>query len=351
MQDQVFISGTPIMDQARTPTRPVTLPDWPVYALTEDLFPVLKNWHQAGRRIALATLVRIDGSSPRPLGSEMAINDAGEVRGFVSGGCVEGAVASEALSCLQDGQPRLLDYGTGSSVLDIHLECGGRIGIFVRPLTQIDGLLHILATARGENGAPRQIISVQTSLVTGRIEQISPGLFPSSETCFSRPYAPPVRLVLAGSDPITLALIQLADLYPVEISLLRPAGPSSPPPGLGAENYHRQTLADLLKNLRLDAWTALYCLSHNAEQDEQIALHGLRSEAFSVGILGSRRKIPGRLAAFRAAGLADHALARLHMPAGLEIQAHSPAEIALSIMAEIIAKRPLALPFYPVSSR
>ncbi|AAM37737.1 conserved hypothetical protein [Xanthomonas citri pv. citri str. 306] len=93
--------------------------------MLDDLLPTLSAWQRAGQRVAMATLIDVQGSSPRPLGSEMAISADGRVAGYVSGGCVEAAVAHEAMAALRDGQPRWLDYGEGSQVLDIQLSCGG----------------------------------------------------------------------------------------------------------------------------------------------------------------------------------------------------------------------------------
>lgn len=98
-----------------------------------------------------------------PLGSEMAISSSGDVQGYVSGGCVEAAVAAEALQCLQDRTPRLLDYGAGSSVLDIQLTCGGRISIFVRPIANLATHVEALRNAR----TSRQAIALVTDLQTG----------------------------------------------------------------------------------------------------------------------------------------------------------------------------------------
>ncbi|WP_199914371.1 XdhC family protein, partial [Xanthomonas fragariae] len=106
-------------------------PAWPSYALHDDLLPTLTAWYRAGQRVAIATLIDTQGSSPRPLGSEMAISADGRVAGYVSGGCVEAAVAHHAMAALGDGRSRRLDYGEGSEVLDIQLSCGGRIGVLV----------------------------------------------------------------------------------------------------------------------------------------------------------------------------------------------------------------------------
>src|ERR1700754_123626 len=93
-------------------------PVWPDYALVDDLLPPLREFAHDGP-VALATLVRTQGPSPRPLGSEMAVAADGRAAGYVSGGCVEAAVAGEAVIAMAEGQPRLLDYGVGSPVLDI----------------------------------------------------------------------------------------------------------------------------------------------------------------------------------------------------------------------------------------
>src|SRR5699024_8771984 len=113
-------------------------PDWPVYGLIDDLPPTLALWAEHGESVAaIATRVSIAGSPPRPFGSERAVTANGEVAGYVSGGCVQGVVAAQGRQVLESGEPQLLDYGAGSPVLDVQLTCGGRIGIFVRPVPDL----------------------------------------------------------------------------------------------------------------------------------------------------------------------------------------------------------------------
>ncbi|MBS1102158.1 XdhC family protein [Gluconobacter sp. Dm-62] len=313
------------------------LPQWPSYGLTDDLLPTLERWVLDGKRAALATLVSITGSSPRRLGSEMAICEDGEVQGYVSGGCVEAAVRAEALECLKDGQPRMLDYGAGSPVLDIQLTCGGRIGIFVRPISDLDAHVAARRSARDR----RQPITLITDLNTGAMRFCEGERTTANEAGrFFRPYLPPLRLVLAGGDPVTLAILNLSSLMGLETILLRPYGPPEPPPGLLPKRYLRGSLDAALTMLTLDRWTAVYSLTHDAHYDLMLAAHALKSEAFCVSILGSRRKIPGRLEALEAAGVLPEAFSRLHLPAGLDIGAQTPMEIALSILAQMIAKQP-----------
>ena len=101
----------------------------------KDILPAVEQWRAAGRRVALATVVRVEGTAPRREGAKLAIAETGEMAGSVSGGCVEGAVVEEALAVLRTGRPRLVDYGiTADMLTDVGLSCGGQITVFVEPL-------------------------------------------------------------------------------------------------------------------------------------------------------------------------------------------------------------------------
>lgn len=325
-------------------TQPVTTvdvacvwPHWPTYGLIDDLLPTIECWFGDGRRVAIATLVNIVGSSPRPLGSEMAISDTGDVAGYVSGGCVEDAVAAEALAAMADGQPRLLDYGAGSPVLDVQLTCGGRIGISVRVLGDVGAYAARLRQARER----RQPIAVHIDLNSGAHYDASPGDAPDeSDATFVKIFLPSPRLMLIGSDPVTLALCQLAPLFGYQVGLIRPYGPEKPPPGAVLMHYDPRPLARALVDMPLDAWTAVYTLTHNFDDDLAVLLQALRSPAFCVGVLGSRRKAAERFGRLAEAGLEQAAEARLRTPAGLAIGAREPREIALAIIGELVAHRP-----------
>ncbi|WP_349655663.1 XdhC family protein [Xanthomonas sp. 10-10] len=304
-------------------------PAWPSYALHDDLLPVLTAWHRAGQRVAIATLIDVQGSSPRPLGSEMAIAADGRVAGYVSGGCVEAAVAHEAMGVLRDGQPRWLDYGEGSDVLDIQLSCGGRIGVLVWPVPDLAEHLARWRNARQHRRAFHVALDRRTGSVRypAHVHDVRAGEF-------LRVHRPPLRLVLVGADPALLALVALANQMGIEARVLRPHGPSEPPPGLAPEHYDRRSLRDALRDLQLDAGTALYSLAHDSEIDLQVACRGLETDAACIGILGSRSKRDSRLQALRALGYDEAELARLRLPAGWRMGRSSPHTIALGIIAE-----------------
>lgn len=318
-------------------------PTWPVYGLTDDLLPAIERWAQAGHRVALATLTSIVGTSPRPLGSEMAICDTGEVVGYVSGGCVEGVVAAEALAVMEEGMPRLLDYGAGSPVLDVQLTCGGRIGIFVRELANAADYAARLRVARTR----REAIEVEVDLRTGAQRYRTPGsdaglrsALPDSDSVFVKTYLPTIRLVLTGSNPVALALCQVAPQFGYEVGLLRPFGPESPPPDTDLVYYDRRPIEKAAPDMPIDAWTAVYTLTHHPEEDLVVLGRALRSSAFCVGVLGSRTKIRERLMRLGAAGLDEAAIAKLHAPAGLAIGARGSREIALAILSQVVSVQP-----------
>lgn len=319
-------------------------PAWPSYALVDDLLPVLERWTRQGRRFALATLIDVTGSSPRPVGSEMAIADDGECAGYVSGGCVEAAVAAEALAVLADGKPRLLDYGAGSPVLDVQLSCGGRIRILVRAVADAQAYVSTLRAARNER---RTLVSItdcetgSTQFSTEGSERVAGADIEPSAQRYRHLHQPPLRLIIVGGDPIVLALLRLAPMFGVDTVLLRPRGPESYPDDLPAPlHYDRRGLETSLAAVTLDARTAVYTLSHDADTDHTLLMWALRSKAYCVGALGSRSKARLRLERLRADGIDEATLSRLHTPAGIDIGAKTPQEIALSILGQVIAERP-----------
>jgi len=308
-------------------------PDWSTYGLENDLLPAAEACVAKGERFALATLVHVERTSPRPLGSEMLVSSAGRVRGYLSGGCVEAAVAQEALACLRDGRPRLPDYGQGSEILDIQLTCGGRIHIPVRAIHEPEWWVSQLR----EVALTRSNRSILLDLSTGQMQAANDDT--ALAGYFIKTYIPKARLILVGSDPVRLATVPLANAMGIEAVLWRPTGPSTPPAGLILEADLAQSAPEGLQALSLDGSTALYCLTHDMVLDVSILRHALVSEVFCVGVLGSRGKQVLRRQMLQEAGVTETQLARLRSPAGLSIGASSPQEIALSILAEVVSCR------------
>jgi hypothetical protein len=194
--------------------------------------------------------------------------------------------------------------------MDLQLTCGGRIHILVRALRDAEAYVSHWVRARER----RESATAFTALGSGTTTWCDGAHASGSEDVFARVYRPRVRLVLVGSDPIALALIEFAARLGIEVRLVRPNGPTEAPRGLTADAYDARALPAALAAIRLDAFTAVYALSHEAAIDLAVLEWALRSPAFCVGALGSRNKIPARLATLRERGIDEAALERLHLP-------------------------------------
>ncbi|UPG92751.1 XdhC family protein [Luteibacter aegosomatissinici] len=316
---------------------PSRMPDWPWYAVDDDLLGPMAKWHAQGLPLALATLVSVEGSSPRPLGSEMAIARNGQCAGYVSGGCVEAAVVDAALGCLRDNTTVMLDYGAGSPVLDLQLSCGGRIHILVRPVSDAGRYIDLLRAA----GAARRTVTIVTSVTTGRWHAVD-GETPVPEGHIGRVHRPALRLVVVGADPVALALADLAHHTGLEVVLVRPDGPDGPPP-LPRIGYIRGSLGPALSAAKVDARTAIYTFTHDDDTDHAVLCQALTDGAFAAGALGSRQKTDARRRRLLDAGFDVTAVHAVHLPAGTKSPAMtSPRFIATGILGRMLSAAPMS---------
>jgi xanthine dehydrogenase accessory factor len=295
--------------------------DWPLYGLVDDVRPALAELFARGQKGALVTLVAVDGPSPRPLGSQMLIDQSGAAVGYVSGGCVEGSLVILAQEVIASGKARSFVFGADSPFMDIALICGTQIEVLIEPANPSDPSL----TALLEAFFNRQVHHRQSAL----------NQFGAS---FCQTYLPAYRLIIMGHDPVAIACISLAKTMAFEAILVRDKGPSQPVLGLAGQ-YFNTSAKQALGELKLDPWTAMVTTTHDLDQDHDALCLGLNSNAFYVGALGSKRRLDDRTAKLRAEGLSEAQIARLRAPVGLAIGAATPYEIALSILSEIVATR------------
>jgi len=306
------------------------LPEWPVFGMTDDVRPALRQAQAAGNACALATLTAVEGGGPRPEGTQMVFAP-GIASGYFSGGCVESDVADHAFACLEDGQPRTLVYGEGSPWPDIQLLCGARIEIFVERVDADDPALTELLAAQDER---RPVVWVSDGLSRECGADISP--WPEARVV--RRHDPVPRLIVVGGDPTALAIAQLGAQSEFETTLLRPKGPEAPPPIPGVA-YRRDEAKDAFAAIGVDQWTAIAIATHDLETDRAALREALPSPAGYVGLLGARKRLPDRVGQLRAEGMADGLIARLHAPIGLDIGGKAPWEVAISVIGEIVALR------------
>ena len=307
------------------------LPQWPIFGLDEDVRPALRAAAATGAPLVLATLTALGGGGPRPVGTQMVFGQ-GIVSGYFSGGCVESDVAAHAQACLEDGAPRTLVYGEGSPWPDIQLLCGARIEIFLEKVASDDPALANLFSAQNERRPCVWLSDGRRRVCTGP-EEARPW-----DGAIRRDYEPVPRLVVVGSDPTALAIAALGGQSGFETTLVRPKGPTEPPP-LPKVAYRRDEPGDALEAIGLDPWTAVAIATHDLATDQAALRAALPSKAAYVGLLGARARLGERLARLREAGLSEAALSRLHAPIGLDIGGKAPWEVALSVIGEIVALR------------
>ncbi len=306
------------------------LPEWPLFGLTDDVRPTLRQVREAGEACALATLIEVEGGGPRPVGTQMVFAP-GITAGYFSGGCVESDVADHAFACLADGAPRTLVYGEGSPWPDIQLLCGARIEIFLERVAPDDKALAELLAAYGER---RPVVWVSDGHARECAEDVSP--WPEAQVV--RRHEPTPRLIVVGGDPTALAIAQLGAQSEFETTLVRPKGPISGPPIPGV-GYSRAEPGQAFAAIGVDEWTAIAIATHDLETDRAALRAALPSAAGYVGLLGARRRIADRLAPLRAEGAPEAAFAKLRAPIGLDIGGKAPWEVAVSVIGEITALR------------
>lgn len=305
-------------------------------------------WHHAGHAVTLVTVVETWGSAPRPAGALLAIRDDGLLSGSVSGGCVEDdliartqaacqAVSTEAAAA----KPSLIVYGVSKEeAARFGLPCGGTLRLLQEPLLDTSWVVELL-----ERTAAQQVVARSVTLATGAVHLSAAQRGQALEfdgVTLTALFGPKWRLLLIGAGQLSRAVAQMALLLDFEVLVCDPR-----------EEYSADLLAavpavrrmegmpdDAVRELLPDAHTAIVALTHDPKLDDMALLEALKSDAFFVGALGSRRN-----QAARKQRLAEHfdmtaqQLARLHGPVGLSLGAKTPAEIAVSIVAEMIQVR------------
>ena len=321
---------------------------------TTDPLDQLALWAQPGQGVALATVAATWGSSPRPVGSHMAISDTGDFAGSVSGGCIEGAVVDAGLKVIAAGKPEMLEFGvTNEAAWEVGLACGGRIKVFVQPKPALlDKLNQLRATKRmgavvtdtvngaqllvdGKNLSGDLCISDDELLdVRARIDTDRSGM--AAYGYLVRVYAPPARMVIVGAVHIAQALAPMAQLAGFDVTVIDPREGFAKSGALAGISAIAAWPDEGMAEIKPDARTAIVTLTHDPKLDDPALAAALKSQAFYIGALGSKKTHAARLARLAEAGFKPEDVARIRGPVGLDINALTPAEIAVSILAQVI---------------
>jgi xanthine dehydrogenase accessory factor len=290
---------------------------------------------------AVATVVATRKSAPRPIGSKLWVSESGEMKGSVSGGCVESDVVHAAQEVLAGGPARLLTYGiTDDMALGIGLPCGGEIDVFVEPAGEEEEPSSdvVLTVVEGE-GVGEKLHDDELERAArrrGRSHLFDLG----DRKIFADVFAPPTRLLVYGAVDTADALCAAAKLLGwhtiVADARARFATRERLP---NADEILVAWPEETLEQVKPDVGTAVVLLTHDDKFDFPMIRGTLETDAFYIGLLGSRRNQERRRALLLEAGVAEAELDRVSGPCGLDVGAESPAETALSILAEILALR------------
>jgi xanthine dehydrogenase accessory factor len=313
--------------------------------LIEALPELALDWHRSGKGAVLATVIETWGSAPRRTGSQLVIGAGMEMMGSVSGGCVEGAVVEEALVALQDGRPRVLTYGVSDeSAFGVGLACGGTIRILLEPVGKAmpEAMLADLVAAR----QARKPMAYQVNLTTWDRALVAPTAQTAAQfradksaiegEVFTAIFNPPLRLAVIGAVHVAQHLVPMAAACGFDVLVVDPRSAFGSAARFPGTTISSDWPDEALAALEIDARTAVVTLSHDIKLDDPALRVALRSPAFYIGSLGSSRTHAKRLARLADAGITPDEIGRLHAPVGLAIGAATPAEIAISVMAQII---------------
>jgi xanthine dehydrogenase accessory factor len=301
-------------------------------------------WKHSGHAVTLVTVVETWGSAPRPPGALLAVRDDGVVSGSVSGGCVEddliartkAAFKASGTRVADAGKPSIIVYGvTKEEATRFGLPCGGTLRLVQEPLLDASWVEQLLART-----AEHRLVARTLSLATGEVvlrDAVRGQSMQFDGSTLTTVFGPKWRLLLIGAGQLSQAVAQMASVLDFEVLVCDPREEYAA--SLGIEGVQRVLGMpdDVVREMLPDAHTAIVALTHDPKLDDMALLEALKSAAFYVGALGSRRNQETRKQR-----LAEHfdlsagELARLHGPVGLRIGAKTPAEIAVSIVAEIV---------------
>jgi xanthine dehydrogenase accessory factor len=339
------------------------------------------GWLREGRKFVQALLVEVEGSAPLPVGAMMVIDDEGAIEGSLTGGCVEGAVVTEAEALMAgDRGPGVLVYGISDELAGtVGLMCGGTVHIFIQQLSgevaevelgvlqaHGDGRTAAVATLLDgpEAGARLSVVDDavlgsmhRQALLDRNVAREAAGLLQEGKTTIRRfgsdgatlgddlrvhirAYAPPPQMWIFGAIDFSAALAPFAAQigYRVQICDARDRFARSRRFSSVAE-VRIGWPQELMRGVALGPRDAVLVFTHDSKFDEPALLAALATDAGYIGALGSRQTTVDRERRLRAAGASDADIARIHAPCGLDIGSRTAEETAVSVLAEIIASR------------
>lgn len=325
-------------------TAPNQISTDPNAATNDALILTAAQWVESGHGVAIAFVIETWGSSPRPAGSIMVIRDDMAIAGSVSGGCVEGAVIDAGLQAVKSGNGERLDFGVADAAAwEVGLSCGGKIAVLVTPVTTnpnggLPGdVLSATAAAMHQRQTVRLCLDAGTGGIMPHDERATATNFDADNNRFTLVQYPPRRLIIIGSVHITQFLAPMARYAGYDVLVIDPRAVFATADRLPGVEVINGWPDEVMADMTIDNSTAIVTLTHDPKIDDPALQVALRHDGFYVACLGSRRTHAARTERLAASGFDKETIGRIHGPAGLDIGAKTPAEIAVSVLAEMIA--------------
>lgn len=295
-------------------------------------------WLDSGYKVHLFTVVQTWGSAPRLPGALLAVREDGHLLGSVSGGCVEDDLADKARNQELPQMPSVIEYGISSNDAQrFGIPCGGRLQIFVEPLTNSAPLKSLL-----QGMQQRKFIRRSVHITTGRarLAEVDPEGAPRIEDdWFYSYFGPQWRLLIIGANQLGSVLASMAQVLDFEVLICDPRQDMREEWHVEGASWVYAMPDDAVLEISPDAYTAIVAVTHDPKLDDMALLEALKSDAFYVGALGSQKSQEKRRERMRMFDLSEAEIATLRGPVGLPIGSRTPAEIAIAILAELIQVR------------
>ncbi|HYX64915.1 MAG TPA: XdhC family protein [Burkholderiales bacterium] len=304
-----------------------------------EVLRTAEAWRKSGHRAALGTIVKTWGSAPRPVGAMVAIRDDGQIVGSVSGGCVEDDLVDKVRARLAAAaKPELITYGvTNEEATRWGLPCGGTVQVVVEPIKDESRLGELL-----DRISQQQLVKRRVEMDSGRAS-LEPGRWQDAlefdGRVLSTVHGPRWRLVLIGAGQLTRYLAEMARMLDYHVVVIDPREEYAAGWDLAAVPLDRGMPDDVVQSLNLDGHSAVIALTHDPKLDDLALMEALKSPAFYVGAIGSKKNNDARRTRLEQFDLSKDEIARLRGPVGLYLGSKTPPEIAVAILAEMTAVR------------
>lgn len=296
------------------------------------------EWLQQGYRAHLFTVIQTWGSAPRLPGAILVVREDGHLLGSVSGGCIEDDLADKARHQQLPIEPAILEYGINQAEAQrFGIPCGGQLKIFAEPLAEVSQLAPML-----DSLSQRRLLKRSVHLHSGQVRHtmvLPEGLPYLEDDWFHSYFGPQWRLLVIGANQLGSVLAAMAQALDFHVMICDPREEMRDEWHVEGADWLPGMPDDVVLEIAPDTHTAIVAVTHDPKLDDMALLEALKSDAFYIGALGSVKNQEKRKQRLRSFDLSEQEVNRLHGPVGLRIGSRTPAEIAVSILAELIQER------------